>query len=963
MLDINNLKGKKAENILKEYDGKNPYIRFMKKKYETESSYYLTSGQSKYVLDFHDTKPQKMDKVIEITEYFAESLKEEHKLKNLPKKIKVETLLAETDKAYHVLCKLYRNQKGVKLLWIPKTQLLDDLMYEDVDIEIDFDKYQEIDDRGWRAFNHQEDGIKFLVKNKGCILADDMGLGKCEFVENRVFTPYGRQKIGDIKPGDYVIGSNGNPTLVEAVYPQGIKDLYRVTFNDGYSVLVSKDHLFTISSNNSGENSKNRENKYHTLSVEQMLNKDLEIETKGVGYNDKKTYKFKTYYKTNNNQNKWQIPIVKPITFDNDVILPIDPYLLGLCLGDGHIKDVSVKIDVHKDDFDELFVNQPIKENKPQRNLRGGSVFLSESLKELKLNQTRSHNKFIPDIYKYSSIEDRLSLLQGLMDTDGHCMKSKNGNFTGTEFSTISEQLADDVAEIVHSLGGIVRKKSRIPTYTYNGEKRKGKKNYRLNIKLPEGMNPFRLKRKSDEYKPPQKYKVGRYISDIKLEKQGEAVCIQVAAEDHLYVTEHGIVTHNTYQSIVAALECDAQRVLIVCPSSLKINWMREIENFTDDVAIVSGREWVDARFVIVNYDVLKNFHTIIDPKKEYEEWEIISNIVDFKPDLMILDEAHYIKNHKSIRGKILKDIGKNYPPERVWLLTGTPIANRPMDYYNLLSLINSPVSNNWVHFAKRYCDGRRFKKGGRYIWVTDGASNLDELAVKTRRTILRRKKEDVLDLPDKLITPIYLELENTDGYEAVWDEYLEKRKKEGRKGNPQKELVEMTLLRTFIAMETVPHSIAKAEEAIEAGRKVIIFCNFSDEIDSFLRHFGSKAVCVRGGMSDSKKQASVDRFQEDDSCKVFVGQIKAAGVGLTLTAAEVVIMNSLDWVPGNHEQAEDRAYRIGQNKMVNIYYMLMDKTIDNLVWKILNHKKKIIGTIMGENEIIEEFLKEIDDE
>ena len=142
-----------------------------------------------------------------------------------------------------------------------------------------------------------------------------------------------------------------------------------------------------------------------------------------------------------------------------------------------------------------------------------------------------------------------------------------------------------------------------------------------------------------------------------------------------------------------------------------------------------------------------------------------------------------------------------------------------------------------------------------------------------------------------------------------------------------------------------------------------IIFCNFSDEIDAFLKHFGSKSVCVRGGMSDKKKQASVDRFQEDDSCKVFVGQIKAAGVGLTLTAAEVVIMNSLDWVPGNHEQAEDRAYRIGQNKMVNIYYMLMDNTIDNLVWKILNHKKKIIGTIMGENEIIEEFLKEIDDE
>jgi SWI/SNF-related matrix-associated actin-dependent regulator 1 of chromatin subfamily A len=102
----------------------------------------------------------------------------------------------------------------------------------------------------------------------------------------------------------------------------------------------------------------------------------------------------------------------------------------------------------------------------------------------------------------------------------------------------------------------------------------------------------------------------------------------------------------------------------------------------------------------------------------------------------------------------------------------------------------------------------------------------------------------------------------------------------------------------------------------------------------------------------------SVDRFQEDDSCMVFVGQIKAAGVGLTLTKAEIVIMNSLDWVPGNHEQAEDRAYRIGQKETVNIYYMLIDGTIDTLVWHILNEKKKVIGTIMGEDDVINEFLK-----
>jgi len=949
MLDINNLKGKKAENILKEYNGRNPYIRFMKKKYETESSYYLTAGQSKYVLDFHETEPRKMDKVIEITEYYAETLKEEHKLKNLPNKIKVETLLAETDKAYHALCKLYRNQEGVKLLWIPKTQLLDDLMYEDIDIDIDFDKYQELDERGWKAFNHQEDGIKFLVKNEGCILADDMGLGKRIANDIPVLTPSGWVEHGSLKPGDYVIGSNGKPTKVLSTHPSPSDDYYKITFTDGTVVESCDEHLWAVQTTNH----RKRNRGYMVKPLKELMG-DL------------------TY--GNYGNTKWFIPMVKPVEF-NKRSVSIDPYLLGCLLGDGGISQRHISFStVDNQLLEECSSRLPLdyffdktngkcdyllKQRITERTV-GTKHCVIEDLKSYNLMGTKSDNKFIPNDYKYNTKDVRLLVLQGLLDTDGYCGKND-----GTiQFYSVSKQLSDDVKELVQSLGGVARGTTKIGKYKLpDGNIKECKECNILTINLPEDIIPFKLQRKVDNMKYNKKYLPSRGIKSIDYSRTTAGQCISVESDDHLYVMDQYVVTHNTYQSIVAALECDAQRVLIVCPSSLKINWMREIENFTDDVAIVSGRHWVDARFVIVNYDVLKNFHTILDPKKEYEEWEVLSNIVDFKPDLMILDEAHYIKNHKSIRGKILKDIGKNYSPERVWLLTGTPIANRPMDYYNLLAIIKSPVANNWIHFAKRYCDGRRFKKGGRYIWVTDGASNLDELAIKTRRTILRRKKEDVLDLPDKLITPIYLELENKDGYEAVWDEYLAKRKAEGRKGNPQKDLVEMTLLRTFVAMETVPHSIAKAEEAIEAGRKVIIFCNFSDEIDSFLTHFGSKAVCVRGGMSDSKKQASVDRFQEDDSCQVFVGQIKAAGVGLTLTAAEVVIMNSLDWVPGNHEQAEDRAYRIGQNKMVNIYYMLMDKTIDNLVWKILNHKKKIIGTIMGENEIIEEFLKKIDDE
>ena len=356
---------------------------------------------------------------------------------------------------------------------------------------------------------------------------------------------------------------------------------------------------------------------------------------------------------------------------------------------------------------------------------------------------------------------------------------------------------------------------------------------------------------------------------------------------------------------------------------------------------------------------ILKNFHTIKEKDKEYQDWELRREIVNFNPDLIIMDEAHFLKNPKSIRAKILNDITQIYPINRMWLLTGTPVANRPMDYFNLLSLIKSPVASNWVQYARTYCDGKRFRKGNKFVWVTDGSSNLEELAARTKNCLLRKKKEDILDLPEKIISPVYLELKNKEGYEKVWDDYIEKRKAAGKKGNISKDLVETTLLRSFIAMETVPYSIEKTEEALEYGKKVIIFCNFNDEMDAFLKHFGDKAVCVRGGMSDIKKQSSVDRFQTDDKCMVFVGQIKAAGVGLTLTKAEIVIMNSLDWVPGNHEQAEDRSHRIGQTKSVNIYYMLIDGTIDTMVWHVLKNKKKIINTIVGDNDILNDILED----
>lgn len=976
MINLDDIKGRSAHSLLEKYDGINPYLLKLKHQCAT-TKISLTETQIRYIIENVDKEPLLLKRIVGVTKYLGEELQKQENLKFTPEKIYIEFLLAETEKAFHIYGKVKQNQDS-KMYWLPKTQVLDDPYFEKIQIDVDFTKYNNIlAKQNKKLYAHQEDGVKFLLSRKGAILGDLMGLGKGVTTNTLIYTPTGIMKIGNLKINDKVIGSNGLPCNVIGVYPQGVKDIYRVTFNDGYYILCDNEHLWSVSSSNNGINS-NSESKasVFTLSTEQMLDKNSVIERNGIGHNSSKIYKIKTYYKQDNGNNKWQIPIVKAIEFNNNHTLPIEPYLLGLSLGDGHIKKSSVYFTIHTNDFDEIFENYNIKEGKSKNNCRSVIINMGDLLKQLKLDNTRSHTKFIPEIYKFSSINDRIALLQGLMDTDGHCMKGKSNIFQGTEYCTVSEQLANDVAEIVHSLGGIVRMKSKIGSYkNKDGVKVICKKAYRLNIKMPEGINPFRLKRKADLYNSPQKYKIGRYISDIKYEKQDESVCIAVDAPDKLYVVEHGIVTHNTTQAIVAALEKDVKNILIVCPSAVKINWEREIHNFECyDTHIVEGGKWHKAKFTIINFDILKNFHTIGDEKKLKQDdpyIEINRELVNAKFDLCIIDEAHNLKNKNSIRGDIMADLCVNYGVDTVWLLTGTPVANRPMDYYNLLKLIKSPIANNWKFFVQRYCEGKQFfkklKNGKKKkIWLTNGASNLDELAQKTKNVFLRRLKTEISDMPDKVVSKINhkLSLEGAATYEELWENYLIKRKSEGKKGEPDKALVEIGLLRKFIAMQMVPKTIDLINDVIDDEKKIVIFTTFTDELNELAEYYGDSCVTHNGQMTDKEKQESIDTFQNNSKVRIFIGNIKSAGVGITLTESSVVIFNSFDWVPGNNEQAEDRCHRIGQKQDVNVYYQLFEDTISLRMWETINYKQKIISKIINdtsdEREVITLLLDEI---
>ena len=420
-----------------------------------------------------------------------------------------------------------------------------------------------------------------------------------------------------------------------------------------------------------------------------------------------------------------------------------------------------------------------------------------------------------------------------------------------------------------------------------------------------------------------------------------QKIAIEKLAGSKRFILADDMGLGKTTSTIIAALETGSKKILIVCPASLKINWQREIENYSDrSVFICEGKKFsTEHDFVIINYDILKNFH---DPKSKE-----LTLLEQCNFDLVILDEAHMISNAQAQRTKIINSFVKKI--NRVWLLTGTPMTSRPMNYYNLLSIIESPVAQNWMAYAIRYCQGYQFKAGNRKVWNVSGASNLEELRDRTSKQILRRLKEEVLDLPDKIITPVYLRLQSKE-YENLMGEYYDWYDK-----NPDEsssltvQFSKLMKVRKVIANEKIRQTIEFAENILEQGKKVIIFTNFTDSLQTIYQHFGKQSVYLDGSCSNSVRQQAVDQFQNEEKIKVFVGNLKAAGVGLTLTSAEVVIMNDLSFVPAEHAQAEDRAYRYGQKSNVLVYYPLYENTIEGAIYDILNKKKEIIRTVMGD--------------
>ena len=481
----------------------------------------------------------------------------------------------------------------------------------------------------------------------------------------------------------------------------------------------------------------------------------------------------------------------------------------------------------------------------------------------------------------------------------------------------------------------------------------------------------------------------GRKLKDI--QKQG----VEFLLKNKKCILADSMGCGKTTTAIIASMETRAQKILIICPASLKSTWKREISIYNEetDVSIINGSEWkTNTRFTIVNYDILDNFYkiptdivyedvidengkkvkqpvmvkasngTLVPKTRKSLKKEKIKECLQQSPmflenfDCVILDEAHKLSNNTSIRYKVISDFLKRSKIPYVFLLTGTPLTNRPMNLYHILKLIDADVTRNYQYYVERYCDGRTMRlKTGKEITLSGGATNLEELKEKIKHVYIRRLLSEMEDMVNKTIETRYYDLSDAQmrRYEELWDEYVSAQQEQGNDDSEDyRQLVEGILVRQYLAKEMIANTTQLVDEKLEDGEKVIIICTFTEEINELRKYYGNKCVVYDGKMSLKQKDKAESEFMNNPKVKVFIGQIIACSVGLTLTAAHTLVFNSYSWVAADNLQAQDRIYRLNQTEDVTCIYQLFNDSISqNMFDKVMRKEVIMNETIKSENE------------
>ena len=383
---------------------------------------------------------------------------------------------------------------------------------------------------------------------------------------------------------------------------------------------------------------------------------------------------------------------------------------------------------------------------------------------------------------------------------------------------------------------------------------------------------------------------------------------------------------------------------LIVCPAGLKLNWLEEAKIWFDgDVQILNRKN------PTLGPDL--NICSYATAVKYRDQW-LSANALK----IMIMDEAHSIKDISTKRTKAIKELS-NWVPQVVGL-TGTPMVNRPGELFPILNVIRPDLFPSWPLFMKIYGVSFRGK------WKKGPKARPDLLRQDLQAVMIRRMKKDVLpELPDKARYVVRFELNNPFEYEeAKLDIVQWIRENEG----PEKAvsaarasaIVKIEKLKQIALRGKLTSAVDWIQDFIDSGQKLVVFATHNDVISYLKLQFGECAVTLSGKNTLKQRQEAVRKFQTDPSCTLFLANLKAGGVGYNLTAASNTAFIEIGWTPGEHDQAEDRPNRIGQTaNKVAAWYLIADNTIERWLAEIIDEKRTQIKEVLDGKEIEEREL------
>ena len=323
-----------------------------------------------------------------------------------------------------------------------------------------------------------------------------------------------------------------------------------------------------------------------------------------------------------------------------------------------------------------------------------------------------------------------------------------------------------------------------------------------------------------------------------------------------------------------------------------------------------------------------------------------------------LVHNCYYYKSDRAKRTKAVKALAKGIP--HIIALSGAPIENRPIEIYNASKIIQPDIFPNKWRFAKRYCDARYDGFG----WNFSGASHISELHMILKTSIMiRRKKKDVLkDLPAKTWAFVPIELNNIKEYNKAERDFISwvaenKGEEAADKVSNVQAIASIETLKQLAVRGKLDGAIDWIKDFILSGKKLVTFATHRFVIDELMKEFGQQAVKIDGRVSMQNRDKAVDAFQNDPDVKLFIGNIEAAGLGITLTAASDVAFLELPWTPGKLEQASDRVHRIGQTDKVTVYYLLAGDTIEEKIAHIIDHKRKVLDKVLDGKDTEQESL------